>query len=211
MSDHVRILTGFSALTDQQVVAVAVIVIKALTGNKSFTTLPLDLAALQAAVDDLNGALAAQPQGGPAATVVKNDKRKVLNGFLRKLAHHVQANCGDSMEILLSSGFQAAAPNKRSNSPLDKPTIITVDNGHTTQLVVKLGKVARAKAYEVRMAPIGPGNTVGAWQNGGTFTNSRSMAVGGLTPGTIYAVQVRAVGGSTGYSDWCDSVSHMSM
>ncbi|MGH7976559.1 MAG: fibronectin type III domain-containing protein [Limisphaerales bacterium] len=32
-----------------------------------------------------------------------------------------------------------------------------------------------------------------------------------LTPGAMYSVQVRAVGGSTGYSDWSDPVSHMAM
>ncbi len=29
--------------------------------------------------------------------------------------------------------------------------------------------------------------------------------------GTNYSIQVRAVGGLTGYSDWSDPVSHMSM
>jgi len=51
----------------------------------------------------------------------------------------------------------------------------------------------------------------GAWQSGGLFTNSRSMPLNGLTPGTNYSLDVRAVGGSTGYSDWSDPVSHMSM
>ena len=37
------------------------------------------------------------------------------------------------------------------------------------------------------------------------------MPVNGLTPGTNYTFQVRAIGGSTGYSDWSDPVSHMSM
>jgi hypothetical protein len=36
-------------------------------------------------------------------------------------------------------------------------------------------------------------------------------ALYGLTPGTTYSLQVRAVGGSTGYSDWSDAVSHMSL
>ncbi|MFM8469141.1 MAG: fibronectin type III domain-containing protein [Limisphaerales bacterium] len=32
-----------------------------------------------------------------------------------------------------------------------------------------------------------------------------------LTPGTTYTFSVRAVGGSTGFSDWSDPVSHMSL
>jgi len=37
------------------------------------------------------------------------------------------------------------------------------------------------------------------------------MPVNGLVPGTMYQVQVRAIGGSTGYSDWSDAVHHMCM
>jgi hypothetical protein len=32
-----------------------------------------------------------------------------------------------------------------------------------------------------------------------------------LTPGTIYTMQVRAVGGSTGMGDWSDPISHMAI
>ena len=36
-------------------------------------------------------------------------------------------------------------------------------------------------------------------------------AINGLTAGTNYSIEVRAIGGSTGYSDWSDPVSHMSL
>ena len=55
------------------------------------------------------------------------------------------------------------------------------------------------------------GGAPGPWQSGSLFTNSRSMPVNNLTPGTNYSFQVRAIGGSTGYSGWCDAVSHMSL
>jgi chitodextrinase len=69
--------------------------------------------------------------------------------------------------------------------------------------------IARAKCYEVRPAAVGAGNVPGPWQTAGLFTNSRSMTVAGLVPGTTYSFQVRAVGGSTGYSDWSNPVSRM--
>jgi hypothetical protein len=31
----------------------------------------------------------------------------------------------------------------------------------------------------------------------------------GLTPGTVYTVEIRGVGGTTGTGDWSDPVSHM--
>jgi hypothetical protein len=37
------------------------------------------------------------------------------------------------------------------------------------------------------------------------------MPLNGLTHGTQYQVLVRAIGDSTAYNDWSDTVSHMSM
>ena len=76
-------------------------------------------------------------------------------------------------------------------------------------LIVTVKPVGNAKCYEVRCAPLGPGGTLGPWQTGGLFTVSRAMRVSGLTRGTDYSVQVRAIGGSTGYSEWTNPVSHM--
>ena len=91
------------------------------------------------------------------------------------------------------------------------PRIVSSENGTTGQLLVKVTPSANARCYEVRFAVIGTGGTPGPWQSGGLSSNSRSMPLNGLTPGTSYSVQVRAVGGSTGYSDWSDPVSHMSL
>jgi chitodextrinase len=45
----------------------------------------------------------------------------------------------------------------------------------------------------------------------GLYTQARRIEIDGLTPGTVYTMQVRAVGGSVGYSDWSDAVTHMVM
>jgi hypothetical protein len=213
MTKKVTVTLGLNKLTDTQAIAMALGIIKGAiyTDKTTFATPAVDQQALQTAVDDLNGALTAQAQGGTTATVVKNKKRVVLDGLLRKLAHYVQANCNDDVQIVLNAGFQAKTTSVRSQTPLDKAKINSVDNGHTTQLVVTVQKVARAKSYEVHTAAVGPNNTVGAFQPAGVFTKSRSMTLTGLTPGTIYAVQVRALGGSTGSGDWSDAVSHMCM
>lgn len=49
------------------------------------------------------------------------------------------------------------------------------------------------------------------WQSAGMFTQARRIVLTGLTPGVTYAVRVRAIGGSTGFSDWSDPISHMAM
>ena len=72
--------------------------------------------------------------------------------------------------------------------------------------MVKLTTIPNARAYEVR---INPGDD--KWQNAGVFTKSRRVLLDNLTPGSTYTIQARAVGGRTGYSDWSDPVSHMSL
>jgi hypothetical protein len=138
----------------------------------------------------------------------KNVKRWIVS---YKLAHYVQANCNDDVQIVLNSGFQARTTPVRSQTLRGKVQIISVDNGHTTQLVAKVKKVPRAKAYEVHIAAVGAGNTVGPFQPGGLFTDSQSITITGHTPGTTYVVHVRADGASNKAGDWSDAVTHMCM
>jgi len=49
----------------------------------------------------------------------------------------------------------------------------------------------------------------GPWQEAGIVTEARRIVLPGLTPGTIYFVRARAIGGSTGYSEWSVAVSLM--
>jgi hypothetical protein len=125
--------------------------------------------------------------------------------LLRKEANYVQLTGANDLPALLSSGFLVNSTS-RTKSPLDTPNIIQIDNGMTTQLIVRAQGVDNARAYEVQVK-----NGTGAWVPAGTFTQARRMVLAGLIPGNVYSVQVRAVGGSTGYSDWSDPVSHMVM
>jgi len=208
MSPHIRIADGLRTQSAERLITTAGAIINGLTGNPSFPAPPVDMKTLQAAVDDLNAALAAQPQGGPSATAEKNNKKEALIVLLRRLRHYVDENCGNDLSVLLSSGFQAAVTT-RTRLPLANPSILNVGLGNSTELVLKVTPIAHAKCYEVRMAVVCAGNTPGPWQTAGLFTNSRSMTINGLTPGTTYMFQVRAVGGSTGYSDWSNPTSRM--
>jgi len=42
-------------------------------------------------------------------------------------------------------------------------------------------------------------------------TQARRVILDNLTPGTVYTIQARAIGGSEGYSEWCDPTTHMAM
>jgi hypothetical protein len=208
MAPQIRIADGLRSQSAEKLIATAGAIITGLTGNPSFPSPPVDLKTVQKAVDDLSAALAAQPNRGPAATAEKRDKQEALVGLLRRLRRYVEDHCGDDLSVLLSSGFQAAVAT-RVRSPLANPSILNIRFGNSAELVLKVTPIAHARCYEVRFAAVGEGNTPGPWQSAGMFTNSRSMTIGGLTPGTTYMFQVRAIGGSTRYSDWSNPVSRM--
>jgi len=214
MTEQVTVKTGFKKLPDSDALALAGTVVKGVFVDKVIAAAPpFDEVTLQTAMDDLKGAIAAQAQagGGTVVTAVKKKKRNVLDGLLRKLAHYVQANCNDDVQLVVKTGFQAKTTSVKSQTQLEKATILSVDNVHTRQLAVNAKKVARAKLYEVQTVIVGANNNTAAFQSAGVFSKARSMTITGLTPGTTYAIQVRALGGSTGSGDWSDTVTRICM
>jgi len=203
----VRISLAFQQYGDQQLGPLAAGVIKGLTDNQWLKTLPIDLAVAQKALDEYNAALAANIDGGLTATATKNNKRDVLIAVLEKLAYYVQTHSNNDREILSSSGFPVLAPRTRSSAPPAKPSILSIDNGNTTELVVKFGRVPNVRLYELRMASVDAKGTPAEWRSLGHFSKSR-VPVTGLTPGTSYVFQVQAVA-TAGRSDWSDPVSHV--
>jgi len=207
---QLRVNLGFANAPDHTLEEIAGAVSENLYGDAAYPTPPVTQAALDASLTAFTNAIAVQAQGGTAATADKHNKREALIGLLRQLAGYVQETHGNDMAVLLSSGFEAVSTN-RASSPLAKPRIKDILNGNSGQLILRGTPVANARCFEVRYAAIGAGGAPGPWQSAGLITNSRSMPINGLTPGTMYVFQIRAVGGSTGYSDWSDAVQHMSL
>ena len=213
MKNHapqLRVSLGFADAKDQTVAATAGGVLDNLWGNPNFPSVPFPSTTLLTRRNEFLQAMADQAQGGTAATAEKNNKRMALIALLRELAAYVQKESGNDMARLLSSGFNAVSMN-RAQSPLDTPLIKEITNGISGQLAMKVKPVKNAKSYEVRIAVVAPGGTIGPWEAAGGFASSRHMILEGLTPGTTYMVEVRALGGSTGYSGWSDPSSHMSL
>jgi len=163
------------------------------------------MANLDAARSDFEQKIAKAAAGGPPDTAAKNNARQVLLGELRLLAGYVQISCNNDMATLLSSGFQAMSTN-RAQSALEKPTGLDVQNGTSGQLVASVVPVKNTSLYEGRAK--GP---TGDWLPSVFTGDSQHITFDGLTPGTTYTIQVRALGGLTGQSDWSDPTSHMSM
>jgi hypothetical protein len=190
-----RVSYSFTKLSDAAIADFTDVIINGLTGNAGFPTLPVPLATLGTQKADYLVKLAAAADGGKLATAEKNEARAVLEESLRQLAAYVQSLANNDLTLLLSSGFQPVSTN-RAQSPLEKPVVLNIDNQSSTKFTVRVQPVVNARAYEAQY------KNGGGWLPAGVFTNSRRIEIGDLTPGTSYTVQIRAVGGSTGYSDW---------
>ena len=206
-----RVLLGFSSMSDHDIEETAGAVIAGLYAQTTiYSHPPFPIDVLQGKLTAFTDAIAAQAQGGTAATAAKNAACTDLIGSLRLLALYVQqvidGNPDYGLAELLLSGFEAVS-SSRAQQPLDQPTITGIDNDGAGLLGVHVRAVRNAGAYELQ----GKADGDAAFRTFGLFRSTRGMQATGLTPGVNYTFQVRAVGGSTEYSQWSDPVSHRSL
>jgi Fibronectin type III domain len=203
MKRNIRIALSFATFSDNDVNSFAILVIVCLKNNLLFPNLPVSIAAFTALQTAFQNAMAASAQGGTVATAAKIEARDALVSALRQLAAYVQSLTPTlTVSQVLSSGFDVVNSNT-TPSPLIQP-VFTLDNSASTKLAIYLQAVPNAKAYQMQFA-IG----TGAWQEVGIYPNTKGIVLTNLTPGTIYNVRIRAVGGSTQYSEWSVKVPMM--
>jgi hypothetical protein len=200
-----RVSLSFARLPDTEVDSFTQGVISGMTGNTAYPSPPVTMADLQIARNDFSAKVAAAQMGGPPDTAAKNNSRQNLLGLLRQLASYVQMSCNNDMPTLLGSGFQAMSTN-RAQSPLEQPQGLVIKNGTSGQLVARVAPVKNTSMYEGRAK-----GATGDWLPSVFSGDSQHITFNGLTPGQTYTIQVRALGGSTGQSDWSDPSSHMAM
>jgi len=198
-----RVSLDFAGYNDPDLDEFASHVVTSMTDNSSFLTPPVPIVDFAGIAVGFHDAVVAALPGGILLTAAKNAARASLLDVLRQLASYVQGIANHTLDILLTSGFSATSTN-RAQSPLDKPVIILLDNLATTQLLLRLTPITNAKAYQLQIS-----TNVGGWQDAGIYTQARRIVLANLTPGTVYNVRARAVGGTTGFSEWSDPVSHI--
>ncbi len=194
---------AFARLKESQIGIFAGGVNTGLTNNPFFPNLPVSLADLSAAADDYWTAYVNSMGGGKIQTLVKKTARAKLISILRDEAHYVQIIAKNNLVALLSSGFTDIDRNT-AQSALAQPYIKAVLNPYSGQFWLRLKRVPNARNYQVRIK-VGDGD----WMDAGIHPQARKIVLNGLTPGTVYTIQVRALGGRNGYSDWSMSATKM--
>jgi len=193
----------------EQVLSQGQTLLKGLTGNSHFTNLPVDLNVFKADLDTYAASIPDAKDGGKKAITLRNKQGGVVIRTMKHLATYVELNCKDDVNIFLSSGFQPRSSARTPAQPLDQPTILNIDQGPTGQLLASIKPVRKAKSYELRYGAVGAGGAVpAAWSTRMVPNAKTAVPINGLTPGTTYAVQVRAYG-QLGYTEYSDSATRM--
>lgn len=203
---HALVLRGFARGKQEKVILCARAVVNLMYPQAVFANPPVAVVDLEAAIAELENAQTAMAQGGTAATALKNQKKAELIELLEELADFVDVKAAGDLAVLLSSGFEARKTTQ-TRSPLATPLLRGVTNGASGELVASAAPVANARCYEVYAAVVGPDGTPLEWRFHGTATAARKITATGLTPGTMYLLRIRAIGGTTGYSDWSDAMT----
>jgi hypothetical protein len=178
-----------------------------LPGNPNFPAPPVDPAALKAGVGTLSALMAEARDGSKKVMAEKRKERETVIQMLRLEGRYVEVNCKNDMAIFKSSGFLPASGTRTAPKHLS-PAIRKIDKGALSgQLQVQLNKThPKALGCDLRYGTAG---TAPATWTTELITNVKSpVTIKGLTPGTLYAFQVRTLGKS-GYTDWSDSVTFM--
>ena len=204
---HITALTGFRRMADADLISRATTIETQMTGNPNFPTPPVDLTTFKTTIANFSAAVAAALDGGTIQTAEKNKQKDLLVKQLRQLVAYVEAAAGADHAIFTSSGFQPK-PAKTPAQPLTQPVVNKIEYGTTGQLIVRISPIPGAGYFELRYAAMANG-TPGAWTVVQKLS-SKPYQLDGLTPGTVYAFQVRALN-NLGFTNWSDSITKMAV
>src|ERR1035437_8808023 len=114
---RVHVVLHLTKISAQQLALFAAHILTSMTGNGNFTTPFPTLLALQAAINSLNTAIAAQVRGNKASTQAVKTAVYRLKRVLKAMCAYVEYISDDNATIALTSGFSLASTPIHSNAP----------------------------------------------------------------------------------------------
>lgn len=188
--------------TDAEVAALAAAHSAAMTGNANFTTPVPAVAAFTTATTNLNNALAALAAVRTVAATAMTNKetaRTALETLLAQRGSYVELTSGGDEAKIESAGFNVRSASAPVGVLAAPGNLVSTAGDNEGDVDLSWNRLRGAGSYEAESMVNTP---PGAWQAVKTVTASR-LAVTGLTPGTVYAFRVRAVG-AAGPGAWSD-------
>jgi hypothetical protein len=203
---NIKALDGFAGVKDADVATRGAMVLAALTGNSHFPNPPADLTAFKSALDTFNALIAQSASGTKSVIASKNKQRQTVAQMLRLLARYVEVTSNGDMSVFQTSGFQAASTTKVKGQPLSEKIRKIEHAANSGQVIAWVNIVHGALSYEIRYGVSVNGAVPATWTSQAAPMVKSPVIVTGLTPGTAYQFQARAVL-KTGYTDYSDAVT----
>jgi hypothetical protein len=200
---------GFTKSAAKDVLARGNAVLGGVFNDKDdYSTPPVDQTALNSQLNALSAGITEALDGGKKAIAAREHLKEVVSSSLRQLGHYVEENCKNDMTTFLKSGFEAKAMTRTAATPLSEAIRKIVSTTISGQFQVTLMAQPDATSYQLRWAPVGQGGTLGNWTEIPVGNTRPATLLTGLTPGTAYVFQVRAVT-NAGYNDWSESITRI--
>ena len=197
---------GFTKMSDTDLLKLLDAILAGMTGNAAFPSPPVDMATFKTAIDSYNTLTTDALDGGKKAMTAKKKQREVVIKMATQLGHYVEAASNNDLAIFTTSGFTAATNTRTPAQPLSAGSFKYVDRGpNTGQIVVKPTPQKGALSFDLHYCPVPAAGAAPNWVLQ-TLPGSKAVTITGLTPGTTYQFQIRALG-RLGYSDWSDIVT----
>jgi hypothetical protein len=178
-------------------------ILASMRNNAGYPAPVPDLASIDTARNTFAAAVTALDRS-KASLVRRNNARAALVPMLRDLALYVQHASQGDLDALIASGF----PVQKGRLPVGTPSApqnLRLRNGPVSgQLIGRCAPVRPAVSYQWRYASA---SAPTVWTLADPVA-SASITLEGLTRGTDYIVQVRAIG-RKGPSDWSDAATLM--
>ena len=205
-----KVLMVFHADTDDQLVTTMGVVDDGVYGHPDkFTNVIIPKETFDAQKIALTTAVIASKDGGKKVVAEKNKQRSLSTKMLSKLARYVEEIANNDLPTLTLSGFTIGS-GKPAQQPLAPTGVDKLVQKVTGQIIVSPKPTPGARMIEIRYGAVLPGATTPASTTTVQVATAKpGTPINGLTPGTVYAFQVRAFG-KTGWTEWSDTVTKMS-
>ena len=156
-------------------------------------------------------ALIAESADGSKKIIARRDKQSiVVIKDLRLLSRYADKVANGDIATFKLSGFEPALSVRSPRLVLSRNLRKLVHGVISGQVLVYLNAIINALSYELRYAVVSNG-LPGEWTYQIATGVKKPVVLNGLTPGATYAFQVRSMDKATGYSDWSDSVTFISI
>lgn len=202
-----KVRTNYADLKLDELHTMAGKVLDCMQGSEVFTDLPVDIAVLEAVIQDFQLKWQTAKNGGSKwDKAVKDEARQVMLETFSKLAIYVNQTADGNLPKLLSSGFYLEMEHKPLALPAIPQFVELLDGPQRGQLALRFKPVKSCWLYEYQYADSLSEDGQPLWGDVAVTPNTTSNIIAPTEAGTMYYARVRARNGR-GVSDWSATVS----